>query len=130
MSDEISVLRGKTMVKVKKVIAKDGCPSWRGESLVFTTDENEVYRLYHEQNCCESVVLEDICGDLQDLVGKPILEADMRENDNHDTCDEFGDSRTWTFYIIATIKGAVTLRWVGQSNGWYSESVHFEKVSK
>jgi len=34
------------------------------------------FRLYHEQDCCESVWLEDICGELSDLLDSPLLEAD------------------------------------------------------
>lgn len=40
------------------------------------------------------------------------------------------ESFTWTFYLIQTNKGHVTLRWLGSSNGYYSESVRFARVDK
>ena len=42
--------------------------------------------------------------------------------------EDYRDSFTWTFYKFATVKGYVTIRWYGESNGYYSESVEFEKV--
>ena len=32
--------------------------------------------MYHEQDCCESVYLEEIIGDLDDLIGSPITMAE------------------------------------------------------
>jgi hypothetical protein len=96
------------------------------ESIVFTLGK-EVYHLTHEDECCEEVYVEDICGDLADLVGSPILLAE--EVYNEPIPEEFNESDyescTWTFYKFSTIKGSVTIRFFGSSNGCYGESAEF-----
>ena len=123
---DVSVLKGKTLVAVD---ATD-------EEVVFTTDDGEIYRMYHCQDCCESVYIESITGDLNDLVGEPILRAeasedlfDILKNIDKEEDDYDDESHTWTFYKLATRKGYVDIRWYGASNGYYSESVDFEKVT-
>jgi hypothetical protein len=125
----ISVLVGKTLTAATNV---------DGAEIVFETSEGEVYALYHEQDCCESVYVEDVCGDLEDLVGSPILLAaevcgECGADAAHQ-CDttnprgplyEYEESYTWTFYRLSTIKGSVTIRFYGSSNGYYSECVYF-----
>jgi hypothetical protein len=82
--------------------------------------------MYHSQDCCESVYLYDIIGDLEDLIGSPILKAsEESNNDDIEGTQTSDDSHTWTFYHFATMKGYVTLRWLGESNGYYSEGVDF-----
>ena len=81
----------------------------------------------HYQDCCEQVYIEDIVGDINDVVGSPILLAE--EAISHDDDKGNFESITWTFYHLSTIKGGVTIRWCGSSNGYYSESVDFERVN-
>ena len=99
------------------------------EEVVFKTTCGRLFRMYHYQDCCEGVSIEDVCGDVVDLIGSPVLMADEETNSDSPRPDGYVDSFTWTFYKLATIKGSVTLRWLGQSNGYYSEEVSFEEAT-
>jgi len=92
------------------------------EKLIFSTDEGHTYFMCHQQQCCECVDLNDVCGDLNDLLNSPILIASEKTDSGWTESDADG-SYTWTFYELATIKGSVTLRWYGSSNGYYGEEV-------
>ena len=140
MSAEISELVGKTVVPIDK----------KDDELIFICSTGEKYKMYHSQDCCETVIIEDICGDLEDLIGTPILKAEevsnesfvnafeskfkKRKDDDYWETDEEGnykpESYTYTFYKFATIKGYVDIRWYGESNGYYSESVDFLKADE
>lgn len=78
---------------------------------------------FHYQDCCESVVIDDISGDFNDLIGHPLLVADERVSSGDES--KWGTS-TWTFYTFRNIGGSVDVKWHGSSNGYYSESVDFE----
>jgi hypothetical protein len=104
-----------------------------GDEIVFvvgnSAEFSETYKLYHSQDCCESVYVESIVGDLNDLVGSEILLAEEASNDDDTIDNEYGDIAAWTFYKLATIKGYVDIRWYGSSNGYYSIGVSFDKVN-
>lgn len=95
------------------------------DELIFECESGERYKMFHQQDCCESVDLNEVIGDLTDLIGSPILEAEMVTNQSDSSAYE---SFTWTFYKLSTIKGSVTLRWYGTSNGYYSEEVDFVRL--
>lgn len=98
-----------------------------GDKMIFENAE-ERFTFYHQQDCCEFVRIEDISGDLSDLIGEPLLMAEdvsgmVTKPANPPFVDEYNDSYTYTFYKFATRKGYVDVRWFGESNGFYSEEV-------
>jgi hypothetical protein len=118
MRNKFNDLLGHTLSNIERIYHY-------GDELHFTLANGEKYKLYHDQDCCESVGIEDIEGNLSDLVGAPLLQAEESSNSDQNDRD---DSFTWTFYKLATIKGYVTIRWYGSSNGCYSEKVDWAKV--
>lgn len=112
----VNVLEGKTLTEVNY---NDS------DEIQFVVSETESYLMYHDQDCCENVSVEDICGDLSDLVNSPILLSEEVSGADDPDDREYSESHTWTFYKLSTIKGSVTIRWLGESNGYYSEGVSF-----
>lgn len=144
MNVEFSELKGKVLSKIDKI---------GNEELIFHLETGEKYKLYHSQDCCESVSIEDINGDLDDLIGTPILlaeevnneefqknfeesfkleegEEDYHWNYKNEKGEYKPESCTWTFYKLATKNGYVDIRWYGESNGYYSEDVDFQKADE
>lgn len=126
MNDLLDSLIGKTICEIH---TSDDL-----KKLYFRLEDESEYIMYHIQDCCEEVYIEDIEGDLNNLVGSPLVlaeessrhkgdEEDIRIGVNHDA-----ESYTWTFYRFATNKGYVTIRWYGYSNGYYSEAVNLTEI--
>jgi hypothetical protein len=94
------------------------------ESVTFYLTDNDYFIFKHFQNCCESVWLEDVCGDLSDLENTPMVVAEelSYHPDFQDEDTDYG-IRRWTFYNFRTNKGTVSLRFCGSSNGYYSVGV-------
>ena len=114
----MSDLIGKTFTLVRRENYLDN------DAILFTSNEGERYILTHLQDCFEHVYIEDICGDLKDLENIPILESAEIDGESPGFSDvEYEpESYTWTFFKLGTIKGSVTIRFFGSSNGCYNES--------
>jgi hypothetical protein len=92
-------------------------------SMHFISNDGRRWTASHVQDCCESVRIEEIVGDIGDLLGSPIVMAE--ESTNTDNPPSSADEFLWTFYKFRTAKGDVTVRWLGESNGYYGVSVDF-----
>ncbi len=157
----MNVVHFKNMIG--QVIVKITGSELGSASLTFLNSNSYAFNFFHLPDCCESVYIEDICGDINDLIGSPLLIAEevsnearearldrMSHNESFDPSDltaeiseqnlpeihakfmhvnppECTESYTWTFYRFATQKGFVTIRWLGQSNGYYSETVNYSE---
>jgi hypothetical protein len=116
-SPKFEELLGKTIIDIYGAEVES-------EVIAFICDDGSRYIMYHEQDCCESVDVNDICGDVACLLNTPITKAEKTTEEGD---DKWG-THTWTFYHLGTVKGYVTIRWYGASNGYYSESVSLAKI--
>lgn len=111
-------LKGKRLGGFKKLKHEDN------DALLFADLQGSVYLMTHDQDCCESVWLEDVCGSWEDIEWEELLGA-VETTENMENASESG---TWTFYTFKTFKGSITLRWCGESNGYYSEGVDLYQI--
>lgn len=120
MSDvEFSEMLGQTLARV------DGA-EYGSEEIRFVALDGKTYLQFHEQDCCETVTVEDVTGDLEDVIGSPLVEAE--EVSQPAELDDGSVIGTWTFYKLRTEKGSLVIRWLGESNGYYSERVSFKRL--
>lgn len=115
---DVTILRGKTLTAI----------NYQDERLTLTCSDGKAYVMYHRQECCEQVVLVDGLDDLKALIGDPLMLVEEETNSEEPKPSHYVESFTWTFYKFATIKGRATLRWLGESTGYYSERVDFAEV--
>lgn len=86
-------------------------------------------QILHRQDCCESVAINRVLGDPSKLIGEVVTlaEEDSREPDKfqHDF-GSYHDSHTWSSYYIEAGGHRLEIWFLGESNGYYSESTEVE----
>lgn len=113
LSSDLQAINGRV------IFAIDGLEK-ESERVKIFTECGGVLEFHHIQDCCEHVRLVDFDGDAKDLSGGSIIGVECVVN-----VEEIGgDGQTWTFYKIETSKGGLWMRWLGESNGYYSEEVN------
>lgn len=161
MPSKFTDLMWKTIVKIENLDNKRLIFHVKDER--YDTDDIEIYMLHHTlaASDCEDVYIriESITGDLEDLIGSPILfaaesmsAANYRKGcptcSNHKercpSCSKFlkfsgvkdnedldGCHICWTFYKLATVKGYIDIRWNAVANHEsFCVMVDFTEISK
>lgn len=127
---DFNVLTGKTLVSITGL-------EKASDEVIWTCTDGTKYQMYHSQDCCETVDIEDIEGDKEDLLNSPVVMAEEVDDKQIEMLKllhavkperDVSESGTWTYYRIGTVKGMVVIRWLGESNGYYSEAVYFEEL--
>lgn len=100
-----------------------------GEVLFYMHD-GALYKMYHRSDCCEHVSIAEIVGELNPGPWEQCWIVRAEESTREATGEECSEAGLWTFYRMDTTQGCIVIRWLGQSNGYYSMSVDFEQEGK
>jgi hypothetical protein len=97
------------------------------DQIMLTTASGRKISIYHWQDCCETVQIVDTEGNWHDLIGKVVIDASESVYAG-DPPSEYSDSWTRTDLIFKVDGATLISRWIGESNGYYSESVDISEV--
>lgn len=129
--NDLSLLNGMT---IKEISVHSS-----NEEVWIDCEDKQSFRMYHTQDCCEHVRIHHIDGDETQFKGEKIAAATeevlyRRHPEDFDDDAKFeaerDESWTWTIFRILTESGKLLkISWLGTSNGYYSESVHFTRTT-
>ena len=124
-SVEFDVLKGKTITSIEGMEVGS-------TQIQFNCSDGYSYIMGHAFTNVEpvEVQVDDICGEVDSLIGSPIVIAEENYNEDGEPKNTSDKSWLWVFYKFATIKGYVDIKWYGVSDGRYSEAVEMYKVSR
>lgn len=119
----VEELAGKTIINLDDSANGD---------LRFTMDDGSVYEMGYIPDCCATCDIESGLSDLQAMVGQKLVSVSMDTSSERPADvakpEYEPESQTWTFYTFRSNEATAQLRWFGESNGYYSESVTFRCV--
>jgi transcriptional regulator with XRE-family HTH domain len=74
-------------------------------------------------------VVNIVIGNVNELIGEVIFaEEDAGANDPDWYKEDYHDSHTWTKYVLKTENASLEFWYLGESNGYYCESVSIKKI--
>ena len=92
----------------------------------FTLSDGSVVSFEHDQDCCEHVRVYAVNGDPKQLLNKQIAFAEEDNPSDHPSVEGVSgsDSHTITVFTLKAVDGSeLEIVWLGESNGYYDESV-------
>jgi hypothetical protein len=93
--------------------------------ILLTTESGRQIKIFHQQDCCESVFIDSTDGDWNELLGKVLIEVTKDVVSDETECE----TSTHTKLIFRVNDATVVSRWIGYSNGYYSEDVDIEELT-
>lgn len=91
------------------------------QEVYFECEDGTKYFLYHYQVCSEKVYIEEIAGNINDIIGCKINIADVVTSGNSNIFLQ-------TFFTLSSDKGSLIFRWIGESVGSVLVDVSFNEV--
>jgi len=98
------------------------------DEIRLTMRSGKTVRILHHQDCCESVRIVGTDGDWKDIKGEILVSTSISESSGGDAPSEYAESWTRTNIEFKTDSHTVISRWIGTSNGYYSESLTIEQL--
>lgn len=90
----------------------------------FTLHGGDSLKFSHFHDCCEHVRVALVDGDPASVIGKVITLAEEDSPMEFSGVEHSDDSHTFTVFKIQVADGStLVVVWLGESNGYYSESV-------
>jgi hypothetical protein len=125
-----TIMSDANFFELKGQIVKEITGLEKNSPEVHIVTNQTTYKLYHEQDCCESVFVENVIGDEKDILNEEIIFAEEDAGANDPDCygDNYNDSHTWTKYVLKTKNASLEFWFLGESNGYYNENVSIEKI--
>jgi len=110
-------------LKGKRVLAVNGLKAG-SEAADFLLSDGSIFEMAYYPECCASCSILEMDCTPEDFIDQEILNAEEVGGGETPAPDsEYApESYTWTFMKFTTSKGHFTIRWYGESNGYYSET--------
>lgn len=100
------------------------------DEVLYLCTRQAIFAIRHKQDCCEDVWFVDGEEDISDMVGDYLVKIRIDVSPQDRDPDRVDECSTWTFVTIQTLKNSYSFRWRGESNGYYSETVQLDDITK